>query len=179
MRFFKCSFILSLNLLNSVSTKDNELLVPEFILKYIWKYMLLKYIQKLVFKYIFNWYFYLWIIKTVIRIKSNCQCALGNFFFMMEILIKVSLDEKKINWRMMYTWTMIKMIAKLMMIKIKWIHLQMHREYIPKHLIYLLLIFRICLLIPVFIVAFMMLKMLFSAKAKIVINGFAMEKDML
>jgi hypothetical protein len=30
--------------------------------------------------------------------KSNCQCALGNFFFMMEILIRVSLDEKKMNW---------------------------------------------------------------------------------
>jgi hypothetical protein len=30
--------------------------------------------------------------------KSNCQCALGNIFFMMEILIRVSIDEKKMNW---------------------------------------------------------------------------------
>jgi hypothetical protein len=73
---------------------------------------------------------------------------------------------------------MIKMKAKLMMIKIIWILLQMHQEYILKLLIYLLLIFRICLLIPAFIVAYMMLKMLFNAKAKIVINGFAMEKVM-
>jgi hypothetical protein len=29
--------------------------------------------------------------------KSNCQCALGNFFFMMEILTRVSIDEKKMN----------------------------------------------------------------------------------
>jgi hypothetical protein len=68
------------------------------------------------------------------------------------------------------------MKAKLMIIKIIWILLLMHREYIPKLLIYPLLIFRIYLLIPAFTVAYMMLKILFNAKAKIVINGSAMEK---
>ena len=52
-------------------------------------------------------------------------------------------------------------------------------EYIQNNLNYLHLIFKIYLIILVFIVEYMMLKMLSNAKVKIVINGFAMEKGML
>jgi len=63
-----------------------------------------------------------------------------------------------------------------MMTKIKWILLRMLLEYLQNSQKCLHLIFKICQIIHAYIVVYMMLKMLFSAKAKIVISGFAMEK---